>query len=250
MCRCCPSGGRARRGRPPRVPRASPPRLPPWTRARVAISARFPRQASWPRAFWVAGGRRLSFAAMRSTTLSVKPLARMRGRSQRQAAVSGSKVSSASSASAVRNWIVKNGLPAVFSNTSSRQGLRALRLRMQRIGEQPRRHPRARAAPAGSPAPSLPASRILSSIPPERVRGADLVVPVGADQQQVAHLRMRDQMLEQIEGRRIQPLQIVEEQRQRMLRPRRTRRGIAGTPAGSDSGGPGAGDRLPAAGRR
>ena len=51
------------------------------------------------------------------------------------------------------------------------------------------------------------------------MRGADLVVPIGADQQQVPHLRLRDQMLEQFERRRVQPLQIVEEQRQRMLRP-------------------------------
>ena len=55
--------------------------------------------------------------------------------------------------------------------------------------------------------------------PQQRVRGTDLVVPVGADQQQVPHLRVRDQMLEEVERRRIQPLQIVEEQRERVLRP-------------------------------
>ena len=51
----------------------------------------------------------------------------------------------------------------------------------------------------------------------ERVRGADLVVPVCPDQQQVPHLRMRDQVLDEIERRGVQPLQIVEEQRERML---------------------------------
>ena len=49
------------------------------------------------------------------------------------------------------------------------------------------------------------------------MRGTDLVVPVGADQQQVPHLRVRHQMLEQVERCCIQPLQIVEEQRERML---------------------------------
>src|SRR5713101_1708372 len=55
--------------------------------------------------------------------------------------------------------------------------------------------------------------------PQKRVRGTDLVVPVGADQQQVPHFRVRDQMLEEIERRRVEPLQIVEEQGERVFRP-------------------------------
>ena len=55
--------------------------------------------------------------------------------------------------------------------------------------------------------------------PHQRVRWRDLVVAVGADQEQVMHIRLRQHMLEQIERCRIEPLQIVEEQRQRMLRP-------------------------------
>ena len=51
------------------------------------------------------------------------------------------------------------------------------------------------------------------------MRGTDLVVPVGADQQQVPHLRVGNQVLEQIERRGIQPLQIVKEQRERVFRP-------------------------------
>src|SRR5208282_6650671 len=35
--------------------------------------------------------------------------------------------------------------------------------------------------------------------PQKRVRGADLVVPVGPDQQQVPYLRVRDQVLEEVE---------------------------------------------------
>src|ERR1700738_1879438 len=55
--------------------------------------------------------------------------------------------------------------------------------------------------------------------PPKRVRGHDLVVRIGADEQQVPHFRVRDEMLEQVERCRIEPLQIIEEQRERVLRP-------------------------------
>ena len=64
----------------------------------------------------------------------------------------------------------------------------------------------------------------------KRVSGTDLVVPIGADQQQVPHLRVRDQVLDEVERGGIQPLQIIEEQRERMLPPWRTRQGSAGTP--------------------
>ena len=56
--------------------------------------------------------------------------------------------------------------------------------------------------------------------PQQRVPGADLVVPVGPDQQQMAHLGIRDHGLEEVERRGIQPLQIVEKQRERVLFPR------------------------------
>ena len=51
----------------------------------------------------------------------------------------------------------------------------------------------------------------------KRVRGVDLVVPVGADQQQVPHLRVHNEVLEEVERRCVQPLQIIEEQRERVL---------------------------------
>ena len=50
--------------------------------------------------------------------------------------------------------------------------------------------------------------------------GIDFVVPVGADQHQVLHIRPDQQILKQIERRGVEPLQIVEEQGERMLRPR------------------------------
>jgi hypothetical protein len=52
----------------------------------------------------------------------------------------------------------------------------------------------------------------------QQMRGTDLVVTVGPDQQQVAHVRMRNQMLDQIKGCRVQPLQIIEEQGERVVR--------------------------------
>ena len=51
----------------------------------------------------------------------------------------------------------------------------------------------------------------------KRMRGTDFVLPVGADQQHVPHFRVRHQMLEEVERCCIQPLQIIEEQRERML---------------------------------
>ena len=56
--------------------------------------------------------------------------------------------------------------------------------------------------------------------PQKRVRGDDLVVSIAPDQKQVPHLRVRDQVLQQVERRRIQPLQIVKKQRKRVLLPR------------------------------
>src|SRR5262245_59630588 len=47
----------------------------------------------------------------------------------------------------------------------------------------------------------------------------DFVVPVCAYQQHVPRVRMVQQMFEQIECGRVEPLQIIEEKRKRMLRP-------------------------------
>ncbi len=49
------------------------------------------------------------------------------------------------------------------------------------------------------------------------MRGADLVVAVGADQQQAPYVRPSDQVLNEFERRRVQPLQIVEEQGERVF---------------------------------
>jgi hypothetical protein len=54
----------------------------------------------------------------------------------------------------------------------------------------------------------------------QRMGGIDLVVAIGADHQQVPHVRLGQQVGEHVERRRVEPLQIVEEQRQRMVGPR------------------------------
>src|ERR1700686_541275 len=51
------------------------------------------------------------------------------------------------------------------------------------------------------------------------MRGTDLIVPVGPHQEEVSNVRVDDQMLEEVESRRIQPLQIIQEEREGMLRP-------------------------------
>ncbi len=62
-------------GRPPTEPRGPVLGRSPRTSESVVISAMFPRQASCCNAFCVSSGRRVSLPTIRSTTLSVYPLA-------------------------------------------------------------------------------------------------------------------------------------------------------------------------------
>src|SRR5208282_6598766 len=52
----------------------------------------------------------------------------------------------------------------------------------------------------------------------QRVSGIDLVVPICPNQQQAPHVRLDQKILGEVERRRVEPLQVVEEQRQRMFR--------------------------------
>src|SRR5260370_16168521 len=47
----------------------------------------------------------------------------------------------------------------------------------------------------------------------QRMSGIDLVIPVSPDQHQMLHVRLGQQILQQVQGCRVEPLQIVEEQR-------------------------------------
>ena len=53
------------------------------------------------------------------------------------------------------------------------------------------------------------------------MRSVDLVVSIGADQQQMPNVPLGEKIFEQVERSAIEPLQIVEEERQRMLRTRK-----------------------------
>src|SRR5262249_18217863 len=109
-------------------------------------------------------------------------------------------------------------IPGSLFEQQVSQRLRALLLRLQGIGKQPRYVVRREGTESDLLYP--PFSRAEpGQHSREWVRWIDLVVSKSADQQQVTHLRVQDEMLDQIERRRIQPLQIIEEQRQRVLRP-------------------------------
>ncbi len=54
----------------------------------------------------------------------------------------------------------------------------------------------------------------------QRMQGVDLAIPERADQQQGVQVRIVDQIGQQVERGSIQPLQIIQEQHERMLRPR------------------------------
>src|SRR5437879_5657916 len=53
----------------------------------------------------------------------------------------------------------------------------------------------------------------------QRMRGIDLVVPISTDHHQVPQIRSSQEIVQQVERRGAEPLQVVEEQRERVLRP-------------------------------
>src|ERR1700726_3903581 len=54
---------------------------------------------------------------------------------------------------------------------------------------------------------------------PQRMGGVDFVVAICADQHEVLQISPGQEILEQVERRRVEPLKIVEEERKRMFRP-------------------------------
>jgi len=116
------------------------------------VSARFPRQASWPKVFWVASGRRPQLPCHEIHHIVGEAL----GADARQVPTPtwciGFEDSSASSASAPRNWIVKEGMPAVFSNTSSAKDTARPGSVCSASVSKPRHIRGQKGLPAGSPA--------------------------------------------------------------------------------------------------
>ena len=110
-------------------------------------------------------------------------------------------------------------MPPVFSNTSRASGRSSRLPRMQRIRQQPL-HIRRNEGRQRNFLHLSAGTAHARQHPRKGMRGADFIVPVGTQQQQMAHLRIQHEMLDQIERRPVQPLQIVEEQRQGMFGPR------------------------------
>src|SRR6516165_6276447 len=54
----------------------------------------------------------------------------------------------------------------------------------------------------------------------ERMRWSDFVVAVGTDKEKIAEIGPAQQVFQQVERRRVEPLQVIKEQRQGMFRPR------------------------------
>src|SRR5215471_20388843 len=54
----------------------------------------------------------------------------------------------------------------------------------------------------------------------EWMRRSDIVVAIGADEKKIAKLGPAQQVFQQVERRRVEPLQVIKEERQRMFRPR------------------------------
>jgi len=117
------------------------------------------------------------------------------------------------------NWMTKKGLPAVFFLHQLRQGLGVLTLAVHGIGNQVLDMVERQWCERNLGDPD---SRLSD---PSNVRrrgsnGRHFVVAISAHQQQIANVRMSYEMPEKIERRRIQPLQVVEKQRQRVFLPR------------------------------
>ena len=142
--------------------------------------------------------------------------------------------------------MAKNGLPPVFSWTSCASG--AARAGSQR---------RASAINCRRCASASGASVISATFPPAalmasslRISGwaaVDFVIAIGTDQHEVLQIGPGQQVFEQIERRRVEPLQVVEKKRQWMFRPGKDADETAGTPAGNAVARPVAEARVPVA---
>ena len=150
----------------------------------------------------------------------MKPLARIRSISHPQADASGSNVSSFSSASAIKELDREEGIARGLVEHQLGQRPYLLALGAKGIGDEPLDIAESEWREHDFLDVSTGAAHRLQR-PHQRMRGTDLVVAIGADQQEMLHVRFGDQSLEQIKGRRVQPLQIVEEQGKRVLRARK-----------------------------
>ena len=121
--------------------------------------------------------------------------------------------------SAVRKWIAKNGLPPVFSRTRRASGAASAAERWTRVGDEP-----VHLAPGQRPEDDVAhdgaAVAELVERRRQRMRGRDLVVAEGADEQQVPGVGVGHQIGDQVRAGGVHPLQIVEEEGEGVLRAR------------------------------
>jgi len=117
----------------------------------------------------------------------------------------------------MRNWIAKEWIAPCLLVHEPRKRLGALRLAVEGIGDEAsdllESEGSQRDVVHGDPGLANRRQRLH-----ERVRGTDLVVPVRADQQERAHLGPGDKVCEQRQGSGVEPLQIVEEEGEGMVR--------------------------------
>ena len=139
--------------------------------------------------------------------------------SQVQRPVARSKVISRFEYSAVRKWMAKNGLPPVFSRTSRARGAASAAERWMVSATS-----RSTAFPASGPRAisrtTAPLRAELVEGRRQRLRGRDLVGAGGADEQHVPGVRVGRQIGHQVRAGGVHPLQIVEEEGERVFRAR------------------------------
>src|SRR3984893_1203377 len=187
----------------------------PRTTESIVILAALPRQASCCNAAWVWTGRRVNLSTIRCTTVGVPlgakaielPVPARRVMIEAEQPLFGERGDELNG---------EKRIAASFLVRQSGQRVGTARRAAQCIRNEP---PQVFAGGRRKTDLLHGRSRLPDSIEraQKRVRGTDLVVPIGPDQQQVPHVRVRHQMLEEVERRCIQPLQIIQEQRERML---------------------------------
>src|ERR1700730_1920111 len=113
-----------------------------------------------------------------------------------------------------KKWIAR-GLPV----DESRQGIDALRFTVKTVHQHPSQLLHGQGRQLYLPHARAGSTDDLERVP-QGVGGIYIVVAVGADQHQMAQIRLRQEILEHFEHCNVEPQQIVEKQRERVLLPR------------------------------
>ena len=175
-------------------------------------------------------GIRFSLPSISSTTLSANRFPRIAARSQTQQA---SLLVVGEQALAVEHDQEMDGEERDYRRSCHGPGVPAAQ-RPSRpsegVGHQVRQMQQRTTAPAPVPEDGTSRAAHLLQGDHQRVGRGHLVVPIGPDQQQRLLPLAGQQVGQEPQARRIQPLQVVQEQHQRVLCAGRTRRETAETP--------------------